>query len=136
MMNFTKEYIELCKDKKIQKLRAKIKFGDWIAYKEDKSLFSIFTDQREDDDEWDTFSEMQERLRKDRTWLPTGDQLDEEIIKTISQYRHYVYACSYYFENKIYSVIIDGSILREYSDTNPLICKLKLLLELLKVEHI
>ena len=119
MNNFTPDYIELAK--KVQELKPELKEMDIICNKAGKIL-SIPS------------APIVNLYRDYWCWLPTGDQLDEEIVKTMSKHKHYVYTVNYWFEQKMYSVIIDGSILREESNPNPLIAKIKLLIQLLEGE--
>ena len=128
---FTKEYIELCNDKRIQELRLSKKLsdyyklqlnsGDWvysIGYNAELSAFN------------------QNMNHKLYIWLPTGDQLDEEIIKICKKYE-----ANYYITyNGLNDSLIVESLLNQCGiiefdiverNDNPLIAKLKLLLQLL-----
>ena len=127
-MNFTKKYIKECDCEEIQKLKG-IEYGDWI--------FDITTDLGYEFDEHNCgvyTQKMFSYVKGVDIWLPTGDQLDDEILKTSSKHRHYAYSFNYWFKQKIYQVIIDGSILREASSKNKYIAKIKLLKVLLREE--
>jgi hypothetical protein len=130
MNYFTDEYKMLCKSDKVQELRPELEEGDNylnLDYSEGEILLSGIEYH---DPIMDDFPRKEHKI----IWLPQSHDLDEEIIKTISKHRHYVYTINYWFKQKMHSVIIDGSILREVSDTNPLIAKLKLLIKLLESE--
>ena len=121
-MNFTKEYIELCKCKEIQGLQDGLYAGDKY-YNLDFYVFEISTALE------DSFSRNSSFI-----WLPTGDQLDEEIVKICKENEfEYRIDCGftndfatavevYNFEEKIMEI--------ELWDNNPLIAKIKLLIQL------
>jgi hypothetical protein len=133
-MNFTKEYIELCKDKKIQELKAEMDNFDHCLF------FNALGRHRDFKLRCDYLTKKGwvNVTPESYIWLPTGDQLDEEIIKICkemgSDYR--IYFDGHISKRKWYvSVKIDDSnYYLSGSDTNPLIAKIKLLLELLKGE--
>ena len=116
-MNFNKEYIELCKCTEIQELRPILQRGDWATIAKFEPIWF-----------------GSEYLNKDYTWLPTGDQLDEEIVKICKENEfEYRIDCGftndfatavevYNFEEKIMEI--------ELWDDNPLIAKIKLLIQL------
>jgi hypothetical protein len=126
-MNFTKEYIELCKDKKIQKLRSKLYEGDW--YFDEKVT-------RVDIDRVFLFSYSMQIKDKYIIWLPTGDQLDEEIEKIFESRKNYGVYNFISFGDEYGKRLYVGEALgiRLKGEHNPLIAKIKLLLELLKGE--
>jgi len=121
---FTKEYIKECNCKKIQELKIKSehgwKLGDWYTRPTfGKRLYLVIEDIG-----WRT---------NDEIWLPTGDQLDEEIVKICieKQYRIYpeigigkptCYRFTVTFKNEKVAYSLSN---------NPLIAKIKLLKELL-----
>ena len=126
-MNFTKDYIELCKCKEMQGLRhtydnnymswTKLFKGDWFYDygKEDIIL-------ADDDYEFETCM---------IDWLPTGDQLDEEIVK-ICKPKQWMY--QFWYENSFdyHALRIDARKEKclEFVSDNPLIAKIKLLIQL------
>ena len=126
MNNFTKDYIELAKDKRVQELRHKLQEGDWIVdggfYQPRVMIANI------------------EHTRKLYIWLPLSHQLDEEIIKILKYIienngTELLYRFEYTTNGREFLGEIlypdDFERVKSQSDLNPLICKLKLLLELL-----
>lgn len=118
MNNFTKKYIELCKNEKIQELRPEWQMGDFMYYFDG------------------TIDVMHPKLDNGTPiWLPTGDQLDEEIIK-ICKEKEYYYTISYSFaeQDYLWTTIVtpekQSPIIT--NNSNPLIAKLKLLLQLMQ----
>lgn len=122
-MNFTKEYIELCKCKEIQGLRNKFHRGDWYRYPNGKTYRLI--------DKW----QLSEYDRNRVIWLPTGDNLDEEIVK-ICKPKRWMYQFWYEDSFDYHALKIDArkDIDTEYVSDNPLIAKIKLLIQLKGVE--
>uniref|UniRef100_A0A6H1ZDD4 Uncharacterized protein n=1 Tax=viral metagenome TaxID=1070528 RepID=A0A6H1ZDD4_9ZZZZ len=131
-MNFTKDYIELCKSDKIQKLKywkdtdgvidwLLLKTGDWLYLPLREEIWCI--------DEIKNFGIA-------NVWLPTGDQLDEIIVKICKEGNHYTTGTS--SSNKwfveVSSKYHKGENQIIFYDINPLIAKLKLLLQLLEVK--
>lgn len=120
-MNFTKDYIELCKCKEVQELRPDIKCGDYCVNTERNHMFLNTED----------YEPGRKEYRNNLIWLPSGDNLDEEIIKICKEKKwdyYSIYDCS----NKHYTEIKQTyRVVYSKNDTNPLICKLKLLLQLL-----
>jgi hypothetical protein len=132
MNNFTKEYIAECDCEEIQGLRPKLEHGDWYYHINEIYLIR------------NGYSEFFNRVvRKNTTWLPTGDQLDEEIVK-ICKENDYEYTCEYFnWIGKDYydwHLVIWGEPdedeardkLIELEDSNPLIAKIRLLKHLLR----
>ena len=121
-MNFTKDYIELAKDKRIQELKSTTSHGDWFCG--EKRCPQV--------------TKLNGTKFGDCIWLPTGDQLDEEIVRIcktvdgggfIFDYGYRKYPNKFY---KSFSVKVGiGGKEFKVEDDNPLIAKLKLLLELL-----
>ena len=71
-------------------------------------------------------------FRNSLTWLPTGDQLDEEIIKTCFRYEQY-YIKGNMNKNTLYGFYQQmPEKFIKITANNPLIAKIKLLKELLK----
>jgi len=125
MNRFTQEYIELCKSEKVQGLKKKYYQGDWIIPKDKKMMVNIF--------------DGIERL--DYLWLPTGDQLDDEIVKICGikkvsygynpGLRHNASGNEYYYAS-IKSYIPDELGIFITNFDNPLIAKIQLLINLLE----
>ena len=123
---FTKEYIELCKNEKIQGLRkVLLKYGDWYSNEYD-SIFLVHGGLSD----------------SNKIWLPTGDQLDEEIVKICKEKNHNIrmhyikegdYHSGYWDIGYYYSADFDIPLYVE-ANTNPLIAKIKLLIQLLEVK--
>ncbi|MHA1302241.1 MAG: hypothetical protein ACTSPI_00875 [Candidatus Heimdallarchaeaceae archaeon] len=65
--------------------------------------------------------------------MPSGDQLDEEIIKIVKK-RNLQYGI-YYFADNCEVTVYSYKYIPNISNTNPLIAKIKLLLELLESEE-
>lgn len=126
-MNFTKEYIDLCKNDKLQGLKEFLSEGDYcIDINKEHWVEELITDV-----EW--------RRTESRIWLPTGDQLDEAIVKICKKHKWFykvtfyasmttceIFPCEQEYEIAIHS---------QDSFNNPLIAKLKLLLSLLESEE-
>jgi len=126
MKYFTKEYIELCKDEKIQNLRGnEWEMGDFMHYKSGE------------------IDVMHPKLDNGTPiWLPTGDQLDEEIIKVLKNNKNLDYKFTrqgmtkeYYAEITNYKIYTGYHIIHSKNNINPLVAKIKLLLELLESEE-
>jgi len=124
---FTKEYIAECDCEEIQKSKHKLQYGDWVYSLRLNGEMTI----------WATIIPQGRKKDNNETWLPTGDQLDEEIIKIFKT--GYNYNSSYCQATKTYVSYIepdypDKELTEEitvYGD-NFLIAKIKLLKELLK----
>lgn len=67
----------------------------------------------------------------DLIWLPSSGQLDEEIIK-ICRKIGYWYCCEFLLTECLVSVGKNKKGKYAYTDVNPLVAKIKLLLELLE----
>lgn len=119
-MNMSKEYIDLCKNKKVQELRPELQQYDWYYYYNEVHLLE---------------NTKYFNLRHVSFWLPTGDQLDEEIVK-ICEKENLEYGFLFY--EGIYTAVVstiplaetEGYIPRELEERNPLIAKIKLLIQL------
>ena len=131
-MNFTKEYIKKCDCREIQKLRPDIKLYDWVNTDKGIGTCSGFTP--------DLFCISSVNIhehfeRKKLIWLPTGDQLDDEIVKICNKVD-----CTYHVNYSPYDrewiIYTDNNDEIEHIpqvvNSNPLIAKIKLLKELLK----
>jgi len=131
MKYFTKEYIELCRDERIQKLKKVFKAGDIVQYK--TFLPECYGGSL-------SKNIMVMDRREDLTWLPTGDQLDEEIVKICKRNKYDYYSIFIQKEGyKDYVAFIRDNIGNQLHKlymnyNNPLIAKIKLLLELLEKE--
>lgn len=123
-MNFSKEYIELCKNKKIQELRPKLQKGDWVIWNNDVKEITVVCE---------LFLPKPEDLKL-YIWLPTTEQLDEEIIKICKEnnYCYYFHFIAYAPLDSVYKASILQIENLEMRDSNPLICKIKLLIKLLE----
>ena len=149
-MNFTKQYIKECDCKEIQGLRYGFEFGDFFTHTPEYTLGSQTIHVRSDH-----FDAIEQKNTKGYTiWLPTGDQLDDEIVKIVDKFRydkndykeHIRYDFRYFMNpipnsvEYIYSAHVlwfsgdiedwEGIEFRE--KTNPLIAKIKLLKALIK----
>lgn len=114
---FTKEYIKEADCEEIQGLRqGRLYRGDWFI--QEGGYPEVMNN--------DCF------LGMGNIWLPTGDQLDEEIVK-ICKEKEYFYEAIFVPTSKNYcmevSTLGQHLVNREY-DTNPLIAKIKLLKQL------
>ena len=122
-MNFTKEYIKECDCKEIQGLRKYIEHGSWL-FEEDKKVHLQFTH----------YTFPIEETRNKYIWLPTGDQLDDEIVKYIEDedgyYKFYYDRGAGYITEIVCSWDSEKDITAQ--SINPLIAKIKLLKSLLK----
>ena len=135
-MNFTKDYIELCKDKRIQELRSELKNFDYCIvietkniglYKDFKMIACLPTDKG--------FHSINREMF---LFLPNGDQLDEEIIK-ICKENMWGYETIFEYQTYYLKVFeIDdraNDITNNVCNDNPLIAKIKLLIQLLGKEN-
>jgi hypothetical protein len=114
-MNFTKKYIKECDCEEIQGLRkVSLEYGDWYCMLDYSGTWVGRKYRTTEDLMWIN--------RNEYTWLPTGDQLDEEIIKIIKDNRDY----SHNDEERNYWT------LHTINNSNPLIAKIKLLKQLLE----
>ena len=117
-MNFSKEYIKECDCPEIQGLHKKwIRNFDYYCWGKsfDITIFSSIYGERE----------SMELYRRDGEliWLPTGDQLDEEIVKIcVNKWWDYSFSFECDAEvDKYYAEIGEGNaILFANSNTNPL----------------
>jgi hypothetical protein len=126
-MNFTKEYIKECDCREIQELLDDlIEKGSY--YLERNSGYVNLSNHYIDNE--------------GNIWLPTGDQLDQEIVKFVKQNKKYWrYSISFQVDNSgkdsyfaaMHSLDENGPEHYE-NESNPLIAKIKLLKALLKEE--
>lgn len=132
-MNFTKEYIKECDCKEIQGLRKYLEFGDFTTWSNSPEKHI---------DTWVYHNADKERYHL-VLWLPTGDQLDDEIVK-ICKEKDYKYEIGY-CPILEYKVTVEVSSFKglgfgyimvfEKFNINPLIAKIKLLKQLLKEQQ-
>ena len=134
--NFTKEYIKECDCEEIQELKLNFNLEDKYAYEMSGEYFHNFVDSYKTANIISAFNSRNKYI-----WLPTGDQLDEGIVKILKdKYQYYKWeyivkccwigrshtdwVCILYDENQ-------KDMFTE-NDSNPLIAKIKLLKELSK----
>ena len=124
---FTKEYIKECDCKEIQGLK-KFEIGDWFSI--DGKIELLFANNLQ-------YVPTEAKV----LWLPTGDQLDEEIVKICKKKKYtYFVAYSYGSEYQCDATVSNPMVFnsdKEYSiscelKVNPLIAKIKLLKQLIK----
>jgi len=135
-MNFSKQYIELAKNEVIQKLRPQyLQFGDFVLWERFES--SKTKKQTHDLDCIGQISIMGSPEKgKNDIWLPTGDQLDEQIVK-ICKERDLSYRIdcesNYLWETRCEIFSYDENRMEaEAQELNPLIAKISLLIKLLE----
>ena len=131
MKHFTKEYIELCDCDVIQKMRPKIYFFEKFAKRDDEVVKTV-------EDRHIYKAVNRPSYRKYLIWLPDSGQLDEEIVK-ICKDKLWSYSFGYtkevdhYWANIcVYDDVTLGKEAIITTNINPLIAKLKLLIELLE----
>ena len=124
---FTKEYIKECDCEEIRGLRPELNYGDWYRYSGE--IFIVRP----------SFEFSNKEVRNMFTWLPTGSQLDEEIMGICQtrgggyyefNYQHRKYPNKYCFDFESKAELSGKEF--NVKDSNPLIAKIKLLKELLK----
>jgi hypothetical protein len=129
-MNFTKDYISLCKNGKVQGLRKKLEHGDWVFF----GMPLLFLD----DGIIQVTSPRVKFEDKKVIWLPTSGQLDQHIIEQLDDGSDYIFIYTNFSkEAGHYNAIVyeDGEVKEQIiGDTNPLIAKIKLLISLLEEE--
>ena len=129
---FTKEFIELAKDKRIQELRPELQLGDWYYMTVAEEFILV-------DEGW--FEDCK-KLFNNEIWLPTGDQLTREILKRCYTYNLNLECFSEHYCKKpncqkwgisieADNHVVNHELNREVWDEDILVAKLKLLLELL-----
>ena len=132
-MNFTKEYIKECDCKEIQGLDEAYECGNHY-YIDDGQVWAGEYPSGVDSGCFILGHKEKEGHFSDRTWLPTGDQLDDEIVKICEEgtYYEFYYDKSYGYEANFVS---DDNKRYSHVNTNPLIAKIKLLKVLFKEHH-
>ena len=133
MSNFTPEYIELCKNEKIQGLRDSL-------LRDDEHIYFYLSCELNDSGKNDYNIKYIRSVRM-LFWLPTGDQLDDEIVKICGikkvsygynpGLRHNASGNEYYYAS-IKSYIPDELGIFITNFDNPLIAKIQLLINLLE----
>ena len=117
-MKFDKEYISEADCPEIQNLREELKHGDWTYYGGNEHIVVCDSPIK--------FREF---------WVPTGDQLDDEIVKIMKTdddcYTLYevLYSTEYKYSASITNE--EGENIIAVKNANPLLAKIKLLKELL-----
>jgi len=132
---FTKEYVDLVKNKKVQGLRPELKPGDYLLDEDGDVLLVCMAKDGY------YFSFSGERLifsSKDNvTYIPDDKFLDKEILKICAE-KDYYYQVDY--PNRSSICLVDASSFHPMSfasifkDANSLIAKIKLLIALLERE--
>jgi len=137
MYNFTKEYIKECDCGEIQNMKNNLERdgkymlqfneGDWLQNRDSKKIHVAY--------------QMVWENRQFYIWLPTGDQLDNEIVRGCRKlYKYFSYqvnfeedgSCSVWLINCRKKNLDDKGIGEYFFNSNPLIAKIKLLKALLK----
>lgn len=145
MNNFTPEYIELCKNSKVQGLKEKLKLSDNVCIADIKGsdvYTIIFASVRYGEDYYRIVKSEKDKFyrcgfRNKFIWLPTGDQLDEEITKISSERGlYYTITHTYSFAAKDWSwttsTIPEGGSTIITNSNNPLTAKILLIIQLLE----
>ena len=128
-MNITKEYIDLCKNNKLQGLGKFLKKGDEVSCIADLSFRDTIIE--------DTMNNPA------IIWLPRPDQLDTIICDRLSKMSKNGEDLSYNLgvsfsdgQMSVWQITVENrDYVHEEMDINPLIAKLKLLLSLLESEE-
>lgn len=135
---FTKQYIELAKDKRVQELRLIFQYGDAVLWERFES-----SKTKKQTHDLDYLGQLTIDFVRDRTrddiWLPLSHQLDEEIIKICQKESKNGEDLDYYFAvsfsdgcvSQFEASIHNRDCEHDELDDNPLVAKIKLLLELL-----
>lgn len=131
---FTKSYIEEADCEEIQKLNPKIKEGDYLILrivKNGNPHITLWVQAK-------VPTKYKYKCRDNIIWLPTGDQLDEEIVKILKDKKHRKYDLCYKRMTcicpitKCFIYEEEDSICIYTENSNPLIAKIKLLKQLPK----
>lgn len=138
-MDFTKEYVELCKNNKIQRLKKKLEYGDWV--------FCDMSSEFLEDGLIQITGPIPKFNSKIFTWLLTSEQLDYEILNICRkkfndnfQYEIGFITSKWYgtirYWKEYEEYMKDNELMRYATEINedPLICKLRLLITLLREE--
>ena len=123
-MNFTSDYISLCKNEKVQGLREFLSEGDYCVNIDSEHWFEeLITDV-----EW--------KRTENRIWLPTSGQLDQHIIERLDDGSDYTFIYTNFSKEAGHdnAIVYEGGEVKEQviGETNPLIAKIKLLISLLE----
>jgi len=157
MLNlFTPEYIELAKNSKVQGLRPELKLCDKVCIGDikDSDVYAvIFASNRYGGEYYRIVKSEKDKFyrsgfREKYFWLPTGDALDQEIVK-ICKEKNYCYAFTYLnyqdqtekdchkwfgeieLSQDSFGITVAVADVENY---NPLIAKISLLIQLLEGE--
>ena len=128
---FTQKYIELAKNEKVQGLRTELEYFDMYCFISNQREFKVYG--------YDIISERNKLI-----WLPTGDQIEQEIVKILDK-RKQEYEVKRIWRNGQFGLQKEpfwrvagwwkGKTTHlVYYDINPLIAKLKLLMSLLEAQ--
>jgi len=138
-MNFTKQYIKLCKNDKVQGLRKELETDDRFIDKAFyKYLNRIYTYELNAPPLLHDVNENREKI----IWLPTSGQLDQCIVDICKRHNLDYQVGTTKKPNYWWWVTTtsrigdpDENIIMVEAEENPIICKLKLLLSLLESEE-
>ena len=95
-MNFSKEYIKECDCEEIQGLSENLEYGNWYSNKREVRMVMTHG----------SLINTNKMVREASIWLPTGDQLEEEIVK-ICDDNGYSYGFIYR-ENRFHTYVAIG----------------------------
>jgi len=134
MNDFSKEYVELCKNDKVQKICPVSPFFDGSYAGTVDGLPGILRGHGE----YVFYDEVENSNYKTPVWLPQSHDLDAEIVK-ICNNKGAIYKT--YFDGHMSNLrwwvsirIDDSNYYLSENDNNPLIAKISLLLKLLEGE--
>lgn len=158
---FAPGYISLCKNEKVQGLRPKLEHGDWVEASGERDIKCVMLihlvtqGTKKDGNAYDADDGIclgQGGYRNIFTWLPTGDQLDDEIVKICKERKSMSIVYQIHTTISLHEELPDGFYIRHYAtineekeylksydlyytnDFNPLIAKISLLIKLLEGE--
>jgi hypothetical protein len=155
MLNlFTPEYIELAKNSRVQELRPELKLCDKVCIGDikDSDVYAvIFASNRYGGEYYRIVKSEKDKFyrsgfREKYFWLPTGDALDQEIVKICDEKKNWAYKILYIkvLTKEYNAEIIDYStfdkeinnfwVVYSFNNSNPLIARISLLIKLLEGE--
>ena len=132
-MNITKQYIDLCKNPKVQGLRHEFYTGDviYMSYVNQWQIIDYNIDEIQTSPKFEGW-----------VWIPTSDQLDQCIVDICKRHNLDYQVGTTKKPNYWWWVTTtsrigdpDENIIMVEAEENPLICKLKLLISLLESEE-
>ena len=131
-MKFSKEYIKECDCPEIQGLRPKMFLCEEYVNRDGVQIQSV------DKLSYKTINKP--HYRKYLIWLPTGDQLDEQIVKIFAEWSkdgedlNYSFSVSFSegYISSYEAYTNNRDCCRSFLHDNPLIAKIKLLKQLLE----